>query len=391
MKKPIRSSPDRRRGASLPGAKKPGDDTSNPAYAVVPFPLTADPSGKPAKPVFKHPGVLLNRAQLAEIKRRVAAGIEPQKSAFEALKASKLAALDYTPHPRETVECGSNSNPDLGCKDEQADSEAAYAQALMLAVTGNKAYAAERHQNHERLVGTLTGGHTNDNGPVQAAWSGEVWPRAAEIIRYTYKGWSDADIAKFKNMLTTQYVPSLVNGSCENGNKELSMSEALINIGVFNDDRAAFDLGVKMWRGRAPAYIYLKSDGPTPVEPPAATSPFGATKATRPSSWTVCCRKPRAIPATPTWPSPPWSTPPRPPGSRASISTPSRASASWPPSNSRRSSSRPTAPSPRRIWHSTTIPPGKSPTTISTTGSATSCRKWRRSCPPTGPPASITT
>jgi hypothetical protein len=81
--------------AILPGAKKPGDDTSNPAYAVVPFPMTADPSGKPAKAVFKHPGVLLNRAQLAEIKRRVDAGIEPQKSAFEALKASKLAALDY--------------------------------------------------------------------------------------------------------------------------------------------------------------------------------------------------------------------------------------------------------------------------------------------------------
>jgi hypothetical protein len=29
-----------------------------------------------------------------------------------------------------------------------------------------------------------------------------------------------------------------------------------------------FDLGVKMWRGRAPAYIYLKSDGPKPIEPP---------------------------------------------------------------------------------------------------------------------------
>ena len=46
------------------------------------------------------------------------------------------------------------------------------------------------------------------------------------------------------------------------------MSEALINIGVFIDDRAVFDLGVKIWRGRAPAYIYLKSDGAKPIEPP---------------------------------------------------------------------------------------------------------------------------
>ena len=105
-------------------AKKPTDDTSNPAYAHVDVTKQAGPSG------FVHPGVLVNRAQLEEMKRRVAAGIEPQKSAFEALRASKWGARDYTPHPWATVECGSNSNPNLGCKDEQGDSEAAYAQAL---------------------------------------------------------------------------------------------------------------------------------------------------------------------------------------------------------------------------------------------------------------------
>src|SRR5947209_18084529 len=108
---------------SATGAKKPGDDTSNPAYATVTVVLTADPSGKPAKPAgFVHPGVLVNRAQLDEMKRRVAAGIEPQKSAFEALKASKWGTLDYTPHPRATPACGSNSSPDWSCRDEQHDS-----------------------------------------------------------------------------------------------------------------------------------------------------------------------------------------------------------------------------------------------------------------------------
>lgn len=67
-------------------------------------------------------------------------------------------------------------------------------------------------------------------------------------------------------MLATQYVPSIIGGSCENGNKKLSMSEALINIGAFNNDRAIFEAGVKMWRGRAPAYIYLSTDGPTPIK-----------------------------------------------------------------------------------------------------------------------------
>lgn len=249
-------------------AKKPGDDTSNPAYKDVAINVKADPSGKPAKSAgFTHPGVLVSRAQLDEIKRRVKAGIEPQKSAFDALKSSKWGTLEYTPHARETVECGSNSNPDLGCKDEQADSEAAYGQALLWYITGNEAYAKNAVRIMDAWSGTLKGGHTNNNGPVQASWTGDVFPRAAEIMRYSYKGWSDAQVAQFQNMLRTQFLPSLIHGTCENGNKELTMSEALINIGVFIDDRAVYDLGVKMWRGRAPAYIYLKSDGLKPVEP----------------------------------------------------------------------------------------------------------------------------
>jgi len=230
-------------------------------------------ASKPAAPGvrsqagFYHPGVLVNRAQLDFIRDKIASGSEPWKSAFEAAKTSNLAALDYTPKPWQTCECGPRSNPDLGCKDEQRDSEAAYAQALLWYFTGNKTYAANSIKIMNAWSSTLTGGHKRENGPVQAAWCAEVWPRAAEIIRYSDAGWSDGDITKFKDMLTKQYVPSLVDGSCENGNKELSMSEALINIGVFNDDRAIFDAGVKMWRGRAPAYIYLTSDGPTPVKP----------------------------------------------------------------------------------------------------------------------------
>jgi hypothetical protein len=253
----------------LIAAKKPGDDTSNPAYANTPVVIAPNTTGKPAPPAgFVHPGVLVNKAQLEEIKRRVAKGIEPQKSAFEALKASPWGAIEYTPHPRETVECGSNSRPDLGCKAEQADSEAAYGQALLWYITGNKTYAENAVKILNAWSSTLTGGHTNNNGQVQASWTGDVFPRAAEIMRFSYKGWSDADIVQFQNMLTTQFLPSLIHGTCENGNKELTISEALINIGVFNDNRVVYDWGVKIWRGRAPAYIYLKSDGPKPVEPP---------------------------------------------------------------------------------------------------------------------------
>jgi hypothetical protein len=217
---------------------------------------------------FYHPGILVNRAQLDFVKAKIAAGVEPWKSAFEAARTSDLGSLDYIPHPWKTCECGPFSKPDLGCKDEQHDSEAAYTQALLWYFTGNQAYAQNAIHVMNAWADTLKGGHIFANGPVQAAWCAEQWPRAAEIIRYTTTNWSAEDIAKFQDMLVTQYLPSLTNGDCENGNKELSMTEALINIGVFNDDRKTFDLGLKMWRGRTPAYIYLSTDGVTPRKAP---------------------------------------------------------------------------------------------------------------------------
>ena len=215
---------------------------------------------------FYHPGILVNRPQLDFIKAKVAAGAEPWRSAYEAMKSSELASRDYTPKPRATVECGPYSKPDLGCKDEQRDSAAAYTQALMWFISGDKTYADNAIRIMNAWSSTLTGGHINSNGNVQAAWCAEQFPRAAEIIRYTYDGWAADDVARFKDMLAKQYVPVMLPGSCQNGNKELSMAAALINIGVFNDDRETFDAGVKMWRGRTPAYIYLTTDGPQPLK-----------------------------------------------------------------------------------------------------------------------------
>jgi len=67
-----------------------------------------------------------------------------------------------------------------------ADSEAAYGQALLWHITGDKAYARNAIRIMNAWSDTLTGGHTNANAQVQASWTGDVFPRAAEIIRYTY-------------------------------------------------------------------------------------------------------------------------------------------------------------------------------------------------------------
>jgi Domain of Unknown Function (DUF1080)/Alginate lyase len=260
------------------------DGEKNPAYEATKVVITALATDAPAQGgFFTHPGVMVNKAQLDEIKRRINAGIEPQKSAFEALKNSEYGARNYIATARDTVSCGSYSKPNLGCKDEQKDCAAAYSQALLWYITGDEVYAKNAINIMNTWASTLVGGHNYANGPIQAAWCGAVWPRAAEVMRYTFSGWAGKDIARFQNMLRTQYLPSIIHGNCENGNKELAMAEALVNIGVFNDDKEVFELGLEMWRKRTPAYIYLKSDGPTPIEPPGCGPAIWSNKGLMPA------------------------------------------------------------------------------------------------------------
>jgi hypothetical protein len=239
------------------------------ASAIVMIAMGGQPAAAQAPATFRHPGVLVNQAQLDFVKAQVNAGVDPWKTAFNAATSSTYASLTYTPHPWQTVECGPSSNPNLGCSDERNDALAAYTQALLWYITGNQTYAQNSVAIMNAWSSTLTGGHINSNAPLQAGWTGSVWPEAAEIIRASYSGWSASDISNFQNMLKTQYEPNLINGApCKNGNWELIMTEAMMNISVFTDDSSLFNTAVGFWRGRVPAYEYLPSDGPTPVPPP---------------------------------------------------------------------------------------------------------------------------
>jgi hypothetical protein len=224
---------------------------------------------------FVHPGILVSRPMLDFVKAKIAAGAEPWTSALARASASRFGALTYAPHPRADVDCGSRSRPDGGCSDEKNDAGAAYTQALLWSFTGDSRYARNAVAIMNAWSSTLRR-HTNTNAPLQSAWVAELFPRAAEIIRATYPGWGPADRARFAAMLKSVYLPEVAGGSASNGNWELSMIEAMMNISVFTDDRAGFERAVTMWRKRTPAYVYLTSDGPTPVPPPTGPAKTGA-------------------------------------------------------------------------------------------------------------------
>ncbi|MBM7785363.1 alginate lyase family protein [Tenggerimyces flavus] len=239
------------------------------AVAVLGATLAANPASA-ADSGFVHPGVLVSRPQLDHVRAKLAQGAEPWTTAYQAMTASTLASLDYQPKPRELVECGPYSTPNLGCSEERNDALAAYTHALNWYLTKDPRYADKAIAIMDAWARTIKG-HTNHNAPLQTGWSGASWSRAGELIKHTYNGWAPQSLDRFATMLRTVYLPGITGANARpsyNGNWELIMTDAAIGIAVFLDDRQAFNDAVATWRGRVPAYIYLRSDGRLPKPPP---------------------------------------------------------------------------------------------------------------------------
>lgn len=221
---------------------------------------------------FTHPGVMLSQGMLDQMKAHLQANNPQWDRAYQQVTASKFAAVDYQPSPHASVDAGGKQAEDL-----RNDAIAAYTQALLWTITGKDVYADNAINIMNRWSETLSSDFTGSNRFNLAAWVGDLWPRAAEIIRYTYKDnqgnarWAQADIDKFKQMLKVRHVDFINNGFFTSGqyggNLIASQAAAFIHIGVFNDDTATFLSGIEKWRRMLPAYIYLKSDGDIPAPP----------------------------------------------------------------------------------------------------------------------------
>jgi len=236
--------------------------------ATLGFCTVAVPAAAAAPPTFTHPGVLVSRPQLDFVRAQVNAGAEPWRAAYDQLAGSDYASLSRTPLPRAVVECGPYSNPNYGCTDERQDAIAAYTLALQWYITQDARYATKSIEIMDAWSATIRD-HTNSNAPLQTAWSGVSWAQAAEIIKYAYGTWPNAN--RFATMLRDVYLPEIINGATtSNGNWELVMMEASVGIAVHLEDRATYDRAVAKYRTRVPAFVYLESDGALPKTPPGS-------------------------------------------------------------------------------------------------------------------------
>jgi hypothetical protein len=212
---------------------------------------------------FKHPGLLTDLQELAVVRKHILAGDEPWHAEFLALQQSKYANLNYTPRPFEVVSSGIMGRDSKGAFEEWDDSVAAYTQTLLWIFTDKEVYAQNAAKILDAWSSTLKV-HEGVAWYLQTAWQGEIFPLGAELLRATYPKWTPQEIEQFRHMLDVAFLPELHNRMAY-GNREFAVINAMMAIGVFNDDPAAFCEGLTHWESYVPDYIYLASDGPAPA------------------------------------------------------------------------------------------------------------------------------
>lgn len=243
-------------GGAAGGAAATGGATTVGGAGIAGSSGTAGSGSLPVTGQFNHPGALDSKADLDAVKAKIAAGAQPWKGEYDKAKSSAFASM--TPHPMTTL----NAGDDAQANTSRDDAIGAYTQALLWYYSGDEAYAkgSVAILNAWADLQTINAPTKQGQEKLQAGWIGAVFAPAAEIMR-GYSGWSAPDIAKLQAMFKRAFYPQLNEMSTWNGNVDLTQIDAMLNIAVFNDDKAEFDAGVERWHARSRAYFFTISTG----------------------------------------------------------------------------------------------------------------------------------
>ncbi len=208
---------------------------------------------------FIHPGLLHSKDALERMKRLVALGAEPWQSGFRKLSTHPQSRANWKLRgPLKAIARGSHDGENA--REFDADANAAYQNALMWAITGDEAHARKSVEILNAWSSTLREVSGSDR-QLAAGLGGFKFVNAAEIMRWTYRGWQPEDIARCQQMLKTVVYPAIQDfATFANGNWDTACIKTTMAIGVFCDDRAIWDRGVEYFNrgqgnGRLTHYI----------------------------------------------------------------------------------------------------------------------------------------
>ncbi|MDP4611800.1 MAG: alginate lyase family protein [Opitutales bacterium] len=225
----------------------------------------ADVSGFPSRSStqgFIHPGILHREEDLLRMRQQVAAGVEPWASGFASLRDHSQSSSDY--EVRGGFE-ETGRKPSVRSSEHESDANAAYQNAMMWTITGEKAHAKKAIEIINAWSGKLEK-ITGRDAILSAGISGVKFVAAAEILRHTNSGWSERDILKAEDMFKNVYYPVCKDmADFANGNWALAALQTVMAIAVFTDDQVMFDRAVKWFhRGKDNArltHYVINEDG----------------------------------------------------------------------------------------------------------------------------------
>nr|WP_294792379.1 alginate lyase family protein [uncultured Mucilaginibacter sp.] len=190
---------------------------------------------------FNHPGLLQDIHDLERIKKGVTEQSEPIYSGFVVFKAHQLSQKNYQMQgPLAMV----SRKPTVGQGNYDSDAGAAYQNAIMWVITGDRGYAIKAQEiiNSWSLNLKKIGGQ---DAVLMAGLGPFKMINAAEILRYTNSGWSAADIAQTQKHFREVVYPVIKDYALfANGNWDNAAVKTVMAIGVFCNDRNIFENGL---------------------------------------------------------------------------------------------------------------------------------------------------
>lgn len=193
---------------------------------------------------FVHPGLLHTRTDLNRMKAAVAGKAAPIYDGFQVLAKSPHARADYRrrgPFPQWGRVTGAADHSG----EAQSDAKAAYQNALMWAITGDRAHANKSIEIINAWMGTLKR-VTGIDGVLASGLQGFKFVNAAEILRYTDSGWAEDDAKQCEQWFMDAWHPIIEHYAYfANGNWETAALQTKMAIAVYCNDRTLFEETVR--------------------------------------------------------------------------------------------------------------------------------------------------
>lgn len=208
---------------------------------------------------FVHPGIDMNKEDLDFMREQVQKGKDPWKKSFELLDKHISSKFKFTPYAH--IISGPFAKPDIGGFDLLNSSEAAYSCALLWYTTKEERYAQKAMEIIDAWSSKLRSFDEN-NAKFLVAFSGYEFCNAAEILRYTYPGWTEKNTDSMTHLMMSVYFPMIRYYFTDaNGNWDAAIIHTLMSIAVFTDNRELFDNAIYHYlhapdNGSMVRYIY---------------------------------------------------------------------------------------------------------------------------------------